>query len=260
MRLIGEIGLGSVKTGADAAPMVGYIGRNGSGRVVGPLGQLPATFALGNQSITINGHFTRAHATTKFIKAPMASERRPALLMRASGSAESFVVPWKGSAPQPGGAGDTLGSFGPRMHPLPFAVKLVDFRKMDYPGINMAMSYESDVVISTQGQADAPYLIFMNNPYAQSPWKVYQSGFIGENVSVFSVMKDPGIPLTYLGSVVLCVGIFITFFSRSLSWGHPGIPIAFSQKELSNVKADVTREPSPAMAGHSVGRGIHASI
>lgn len=245
--------------GPGTAPMIGYVGRNGAGRVIGPLGQLPATFALGSHSVTISEHLTRAHSTTRFVKAPMASERRPALLIKSAAAPEPIVVAWKGSAQLPGSA-DTLVSFGPRQYPLPFAVKLTDFRKLDYPGVNMAMSYESDVIISSAGQADLPYRIFMNNPYAQSPWKVYQSGFIGEDISVFSVMKDPGIPLTYLGSTVLCVGIFITFFSRSLSWGHPGIPVAFSQKESMYVSSPITARPTRNVAAAPARQPAHAGV
>jgi hypothetical protein len=58
---------------------------------------------------------------------------------------------------------------------------------------------------------------------------------MGERTSIFSVMRDPGLLLTYIASVVLCVGVMITFYSRSLSWGHPGIPIRPEEKELSNV-------------------------
>jgi hypothetical protein len=36
---------------------------------------------------------------------------------------------------------------------------------------------------------------------------------------------------TYIASVVLCVGVAVTFYSRSMSWGHPGIPIRPESKE-----------------------------
>jgi cytochrome c biogenesis protein ResB len=116
-------------------------------------------------------------------------------------------------------------------------VTLKDFRKTDYPGTEMAMAYESDVTITRQSGEEAAHRIYMNNPYAQRPWKVYQSGFVGDHVSVFSVMKDPGIPLTYAGSIVLCVGLVLTFYARSLSWGHPGIPIGIMKKEPAHEAA-----------------------
>ncbi len=245
--------------GPGDAPMLGYIPRNGAARVIGPLGQLPASFSLGTNKLTFKQHFTRTQATTKYVQAPAATERRPAMVIKTAGQSDTLVIPWKGSEQLPGSA-DTLISYGPRTFPLPFSVKLADFRKLDYPGTEMAMSYESDVVISSPGNADQDFHIFMNNPYAQSPWKVYQSGFIGENVSVFSVMKDPGLPLTYIGCTVLCVGIFITFYSRSLSWGHPGIPIAFSQKETINASPAVRPAPRIADAPPPAAEPAHAGV
>jgi hypothetical protein len=112
----------------------------------------------------------------------------------------------------------------------------------------MAMAYESDVVVSQPGQPDLPYLIHMNTPFAHAPWKVYQSGFVGEKISVFSVMRDPGLPLTYLGSIVLCVGIFVTFFSRSLSRGHPGIPAPFESSERKVQHAPNTAHTRPSVS------------
>ena len=77
----------------------------------------------------------------------------------------------------------------------------------------------------------------MNNPLVHSGWKVYQSGFVGTQTSIFSVMRDPGLLLTYIGSTFLCIGIAITFYSRGWSWGHPGIPAPFSVKEPSSVSS-----------------------
>lgn len=87
------------------------------------------------------------------------------------------------------------------------------------------MEYQSDVGIIFPGQPETKFNIYMNNPYAHGPWKVYQSGFNGTTVSIFSVMHDPGLTLTYIASTFLCIGVVVTFYSRSMSWGHPGIPI-----------------------------------
>ncbi|CAG0961219.1 hypothetical protein PHYC_00737 [Phycisphaerales bacterium] len=234
--------------GPVAAPRVGYIGRDGVGRELPAPTAFPAALDLGSRRVTILNHFNRARAASRFVQAPKATERRPALVMKVAGVADPVIVPWKGFEPIPAGGRNLLLRYGPRMVELPFTIQLKDFRKMDYPGTEMAMAYESDVIISTPGQPDAPYLIHMNTPFAHSPWKVYQSGFMGEQISVFSVMRDPGLTLTYIGSIVLCVGIFVTFFSRSLSWGHPGIPAPSLQKEASHAPKNSTRTPPPARA------------
>lgn len=105
------------------------------------------------------------------------------------------------------------------------------------------MAYESDVGIVEDGKAEVPYRIYMNHPYKHGPWKVYQSGFMGDRTSIFSVMHDPGLPLTYIASIVLCVGVVITFYSRSLSWGHPGIPIRPEEMESNNASPRTARRP-----------------
>lgn len=237
--------------GPVSAPRFGYVGRDGVGRELPPPAAFPATLDLGSRRATILNHFNRARLASRFVQAPKATERRPALVIRVASESALIVVPWKGFEAIPAGGRNLLLRYGPRMVELPFTINLKDFRKMDYPGTEMAMAYESDVVISAPGQADVPYLIHMNTPYAHSPWKVYQSGFMGENISVFSVMRDPGLTLTYIASIVLCVGIFITFFSRSLSWGHPGIPAPTLQKEASNAPQTSVRvvpAPRPAPA------------
>jgi hypothetical protein len=52
-------------------------------------------------------------------------------------------------------------------------------------------------------------------------FKVFQSGYQeteGEpEVSIFTVAKDPGIPVKYSGAVVLIVGILLMFYSRRFS-------------------------------------------
>jgi hypothetical protein len=208
--------------GPVAAAKFGYVGPDGAGRVLDGAG-LPRVLELGSHRVRVLKQFDRARAAVRFERAPSAGDRRPALVVRVAGRPDPVVLAWKAFESVPTSANQLL-RFGPQMVRLPFAVTLKDFRKTDYPGTEMAMAYESEVVISREGQADEPHLIHMNSPFAAAPWKVYQSGFIGEKVSVFSVMRDPGLPLTYLGSVVLCVGIVLTFFVRPTSSGHPGIP------------------------------------
>jgi len=117
--------------------------------------------------------------------------------------------------------------YGPVTRLLPFVIQLVEFRKMDYPGSAMAMAFESDVVVSNGTDEPFPFKIHMNHPYAQGGWKVYQSGFQGDSITVLSVTKDPGLVPMYVACTTLCIGIVVTFYSRSLSWGHPDIPVPF---------------------------------
>lgn len=227
--------------GTIAEPRVGYVSPEGVGRVVASPTSFPAVIDLPGKRLALLNQFAKARVATRFVEAPNASERRPAVVLKVRGNETPVIVPWKSHQPLPAVGRNLVVGYGPRAVTLPFTIHLNDFRKMDYPGTAMAMAYESDVVISAPDRPDTPYLVHMNTPYSHAPWKVYQSGFVGENVSVFSVMRDPGLPTTYAGSIILCVGIFITFFSRSLSWGHPGIPAPALVKESAH-------EPPPPHA------------
>lgn len=232
-----------------------YIGADGAVQAFDDPAPLPRTLDVGMRHINIVQQFARARGGWRTVRAPKASENRPALVLRHGDSTELTVLPWKGTSPVPSPAGDLMLRFGPRQVDLPFSVRLIDFRKSDYPGTQMAMAYESDVAVTIPGRPEVPFRIHMNNPYAHGPWKVYQSGFVGDSTSIFSVMRDPGIPLTYTGATVLCIGIIVTFFSRSLSWGHPGIPIGHAEKESPHAPLPPAHagDPLPAVAGDPPG-------
>jgi hypothetical protein len=110
--------------------------------------------------------------------------------------------------------------------------------------------------------------IHMNHPFKSAGWKVYQSGFMGTDVSIFSVMRDPGLPLTYLSCIGLCLGILVTFYSKALSAGHPGIPAPFTDgnhrrpcrltKEPRHAASAEPRADSPAASPLPAGVGLDA--
>lgn len=232
--------------GANDAPRLGYIAPDGTARELPSPTSFPAVVDLGTRRVTLLSHASRARVASRFTQGPTARDRRPAVVFEVEGAAQPLIVPWKGGEPVPVHGRNLVLRYGPRLVRLPFTVHLKDFRKTDYPGTQMAMAYESDVTVTTAAVKDEAHTISMNEPYAFAPWKVYQSGFIGEKTSVFSIMKDPGLPTTYLGSIILCVGIFITFFSRTLSWGHPGIPAGQPAKEVPDVRAAAIPAPRPA--------------
>ena len=224
--------------GNPPAMKLGYIARDGSSKVLEHDGAFPWGVDLGQRKLTILQQFTKAREESRFTQAPPAKDHRPALVFKAA-QGQSQVIAWKGTAPfnLPGRVG--MLRFTPRMVTLPFSLRLDEFRKSDYPGTEMAMAYESDVTVTAADASERKATISMNNPLVESGWKVYQSGFMGTTTSIFSVMRDPGLILTYISSVGLCVGILITFYGRGLSWGHPGIPIPFSGKEQSHAPVSV---------------------
>ncbi len=107
-------------------------------------------------------------------------------------------------------------------YPLGFSIRLEDFRLRTYPGGNSPMSYESDVFVTySDGNrvANDEVLIQMNEPMDQNGFRVFQSSFIDEpkgdpRISIFSIAKDPGVPIIYTGSIILCLGIALMFYFK----------------------------------------------
>lgn len=121
------------------------------------------------------------------------------------------------------GAGHLRVRWGAARHPLGFALRLRDFRKVDYPGTTSPASFESDVDVADFAGARM-VTIRMNEPLVQgarawwpgSGLTFYQSSFEqhpdGTEISVFSVAHDPGFPIVMLGSGLIVFGIFTMFY------------------------------------------------
>ncbi len=105
--------------------------------------------------------------------------------------------------------------YGAKRFDLGFSVRLDDFREINYPGISMAESFESDVFVAAPDKQFSR-MISMNEPLKFRGFKIFQSSFQrGEReTSIFSVARDPGVPVVYTGSLVLVVGLILIFFVK----------------------------------------------
>lgn len=78
------------------------------------------------------------------------------------------------------------------------------------------MNYKSYVKVNGSLKVDE---IYMNEPLKYGGYTFYQSSYqIQPNapaLSIFSVNKDPGRVLKYLGSLILCAGIIIFTIQHS---------------------------------------------
>ncbi|MEZ4751668.1 MAG: cytochrome c biogenesis protein ResB [Bdellovibrionota bacterium] len=100
---------------------------------------------------------------------------------------------------------------------LPFKVRLEKFTIGTDPGTNKAASYASDVrVIASDSPDTGPVHISMNEPMEHAGYTFYQASYQKEEgkptISVFSVNRDPGRLLKYLGSILLVLGISVMFY------------------------------------------------
>ncbi|HPI39453.1 MAG TPA: cytochrome c biogenesis protein ResB [Pseudobdellovibrionaceae bacterium] len=106
--------------------------------------------------------------------------------------------------------------YGKEIIDLPFEVTLKKFTKLDYPGTSTPMSFESLVQINDESQSQK---ISMNEPFKKEGFTLYQASYIMNPteapISIFSVNKDPGRWLKYLGSLILSIGVITFTLMRS---------------------------------------------
>jgi hypothetical protein len=111
-----------------------------------------------------------------------------------------------------------LVEYGPARRELPVTVKLLDFRKIDYPGLQMAAGFESDVeVTDPQRGLILMRKISMNNPLRYRGFSFFQSSYVpgSPEVTILSVRSDPGTPLVYAGFLTVIVGVIAMFILRA---------------------------------------------
>jgi hypothetical protein len=111
-------------------------------------------------------------------------------------------------------------SYGNRRHDIGFPIFLNQFHMEKYQGTTRAMSYRSIVTVPTVGERE----ISMNEPLKHNGLTIYQASFqdgpMGQPVaSVFSINKDPGRWLKYLGSLIMTLGIIFLFYFRKFGTG-----------------------------------------
>lgn len=106
--------------------------------------------------------------------------------------------------------------YGAKSIEMPFNLYLKKFEKVDYPGTQTPKSFKSTVL--ADGIKD-DVVISMNEPLKHQGFTLYQASYILQDgtapASVFSVNKDPGRPIKYLGSIILSLGIIIFTVMRS---------------------------------------------
>jgi hypothetical protein len=104
--------------------------------------------------------------------------------------------------------------------PVGFDLHLLDFHVKRYQGISKAMAYESEVEIKQNNDSVLKQTISMNEPLKYNGYTIYQASFQEDPVtheptmSVFSINKDPGRPIKYIGSILLSIGIVWLFYQR----------------------------------------------
>ncbi|MFA5461849.1 MAG: cytochrome c biogenesis protein CcsA, partial [Sulfurimonas sp.] len=107
-------------------------------------------------------------------------------------------------------------SYGAKRLYLPFGIKLLDFQLDRYPGSMSPASYASEVeLIDEEKNIHMPYRIFMNNILEHRGYRFFQSSYDQDEMgTVLSVNNDPGTLPSYLGYILLGIGMFWSILSR----------------------------------------------
>lgn len=108
-------------------------------------------------------------------------------------------------------------SYGAKLLTIPFYIYLKDFQMDRFPGSMSPSSYASEVkLIDEEQNISFDYRIFMNNILEHRGFRFFQSSYdMDEKGTVLSVNNDPGTPPTYLGYLLLGIGMFWSLFSKS---------------------------------------------
>ena len=103
--------------------------------------------------------------------------------------------------------------------PLPFLLKLKNFKVEFHPGTQVARSYES-VVEVIKPNATRDVRIFMNNPLREKDFTFYQASYdidaMGREYSTLAVVRNAGQVLPYIACFVVFFGLALHFVLMAL--------------------------------------------
>lgn len=98
--------------------------------------------------------------------------------------------------------------------PLPFVVKLLDFKREMHPGTTMAKAFSSDVEVSTDG-VDRTLTISMNKPMRDRGYTLFQASYSEQpgqpQMSTFAVTRNYGRLIPYVSTGVIVLGMIWHF-------------------------------------------------
>jgi hypothetical protein len=79
--------------------------------------------------------------------------------------------------------------------------------------------FSSKIEVIVKEEKSKEVLLEVNKPYAVGGWKLYQTGYDKEKgkysrLSIIEAVRDPWIPVVYLGIILSLAGIVITFWTK----------------------------------------------
>jgi hypothetical protein len=132
---------------------------------------------------------------------------------------------------------------------LPFKVTLLKFNNEPYPGSRMASTFESTVRVEDPEKGTFEALVSMNHPFHHRGYIFFQSSFVEGRpmMSIFSVARAPGLPLVYLGTTLIAVGIIWMFYVKP--WLAKRQAAAALAAHRARENRNEAKPPHPVSAG-----------
>ncbi len=222
----------------DADDHLYYAARSSKGFVSGPLA-LGDTVTPGwaDFTVTLTTYVADAQVQRDVVPLPdgAPAEGEPALLVSAGGSDPTWI-PWGEAYALNGPGGDWYVSFSPKLLQLPFGVKLDDFIVERNEGSESVAMWTSvmRLIDPLSGQL-SNRRVWMNHPTWFKGWKLAQASWNpGDlNQSTLQVKREPWwvTGLTWLGSLMVTVGIGVMFYGRAVAKQVKGISSLLSEPD-----------------------------
>ena len=105
--------------------------------------------------------------------------------------------------------------WGSQIFELPFGIKLNDFQLDRYPGSSSPMSYASEIeVIDKSKGVNIPYRVYMNHVLDYRGFRFFQASYDTDEMgTILSVNSDPGKWPTYIGYILLTLGLLLNMIN-----------------------------------------------
>ena len=117
-------------------------------------------------------------------------------------------------------------AFGWKQVQLPIALELIEFEVQRNEGSDSPAGFKSTVRVSDREGGTAQGQCWMNNPFSYPgalwrtwtglTYKMSQASWNPENLnqSTIQILRDPGWLLKWIGSILICSGIFMLFYLK----------------------------------------------
>ncbi len=94
---------------------------------------------------------------------------------------------------------------------LPFAIELIDFKKVMHPGTEVAKAYSSKINL-IENNIPRPVLIEMNKPLRHKGYTFFQASFIEQEdgeATVLAAVNNYGRLFPYISSIIMSIGLLL---------------------------------------------------